>query len=209
MVEAGDNLSDGKYDLARRQLDTVRAEIEDLHRTVEEGKRATRITFRGLPSDDAMLRRAWLQFMMGKWKQEYLIVNDALARAQKALADLSNVLSANVFKSVLKNDISWSNSIPTDVVSGLAGYATVTGVADLPRGFVGWVEEGDKDEGILNDQFRKKRALEELARHCEEKREAVIAERRKVAGQLQEIERSPLAGLDRPLQFYLVSVQGW
>jgi len=32
MAEAGDNLSNGKYTLARRQLDTVRAEIEDLQR---------------------------------------------------------------------------------------------------------------------------------------------------------------------------------
>lgn len=202
MVEAGHNLANGKFDLARRQLDTVRAEIEDLHRTVEEGKGATGIAFRGLPSDDAMLRRAWLQFMMDKWKQEYLIVNDALAQAQTELADLSNVLSANVFKSILKNYISWSNSIPTDVVSGLAGYATVTGVADLPRGFVGWVEEGGRDAAILNDQFRKKRALEELARHCEAKREAIVAERRKVADQLKEIDRSPLIGLDRALQSY-------
>ena len=202
MVEVGDNLLNGKYDLARRQIATVRAEIEDLHRTVDEGQGATQITFRGLPSDDAMLRRLWLQFMMGKWKEEYVITNDALAKAQGELADLSNVLSANVFKSILKNYISWSNSIPTDVVSGLSGYSTLTGLADLPRGFTGWVEEGSKDAGILNDQFRKKRALEELAGHCEAKREAIIAERRKVADLLKKIDRSPLTGLDRSLRSY-------
>lgn len=200
MVEAGGNLLNGQYDLARRQLDTVRVEIEDLHQAVGKGGGATKITFRGLPSDDAMLRRMWLQYMMAKWKEEYGIVNEALARAQTELANLSNVLAANVFKSIIKNYISWSNSIPTDVVSGLAGYSTLTGVADLPRGFLGWVEEGSKDAGILNDQFRKKRALEELARHCEAKREKIIAERRKVADQLKAIDHSPLSGLDRSLQ---------
>ena len=208
MAEAGGNLLNGKYGLARDQLATVRAEIGDLHRTVDEGQGATRITFRGLPSDDAMLRRLWLQFMMGKWKEEYVIVNDALAKAQTELSDLSNVLSANVFKSILKNYISWSNSIPTDVVSGLSGYSTLTGLADLPRGFTGWVEEGSKDAGILNDQFRKKRALDDLVRHCEAKREAIIAERRKVADLLKEIDRSPLTGLDRSLQSYFRGL-GW
>ena len=72
MAEAGDNLLNGKYGLARRQLDTVRAEIEDLHQSVNKGRDATKIAFRGLPSDDAMLRRMWLQFMMGKWKEEYV-----------------------------------------------------------------------------------------------------------------------------------------
>jgi len=130
-----------------------------------------------------------------------------LAKAQTELADLSNVLSANVFKSVLKNYISWSNSIPTDVVSGLAGYSTLTGMADLPRGFLGWYEEGSKDANILNDQFRKKRAFEELARHCEAKREAIIAERQKVADLLKEIDRGPLTGLDSSLQSYFGSLR--
>lgn len=200
MVEAGDNLSKGKYDLAKRQLDTVRAEINELHQTIGKSRGSTKISFRGLPSDDAMLHRMWLKFMMGKWKDEYVIVNDALTKAQTELANLGNVLSANVFKSILKNYISWSNSIPTDVVSGLAGYSTLTGVVDLPRGFLGWYEEGSRDANILNDQFRKKKALDELVRHCEAKRESIIAERRKVADILKEIDRSPLPGLDRSLQ---------
>ncbi|MFZ7125655.1 MAG: hypothetical protein ACOWWM_05815, partial [Desulfobacterales bacterium] len=207
MTEAGDNLLTGKYDLARRQLDTVRAEIEALRRAVNEAKGATKITFRGLPSDDAMLRRIRLQFMMGKWKEAYTIVNEALAQVQTELADLRNVLSANVFKSIIKNYISWSNSIPTDVVSGIAGYSAVTGVADLPRGFLGWYEEGRKDAGILNDQFRKKRALEALEQYYEAKREEIIVERQEVADLLKEIEGSPLPGLDGSLQSYFQGLQ--
>jgi hypothetical protein len=50
----------------------VRAEVEDLYQSVNKGRDATKLAFRGLPSDDAMLRRRWLQFMMGKWKGEYV-----------------------------------------------------------------------------------------------------------------------------------------
>lgn len=208
MTEAGENLLSGRYEQARRQIDTIRAEIDDLHRSLPSGDAGSRITFRGLPTDDAVIRRLRLQFMMAKWKEAYTIVNAALDQVQRELADLRNILSANVFKSIIKNYISWSNSIPTDIESGIAGYSTATGLLDLPRGFLGWYEESQKDAGILNDQFRKKRALEELERFYEGKREYIIQQRREAADLLKAVDRSPLMALDRTLQTEFAGL-GW
>jgi hypothetical protein len=148
---------------------------------------------------------------MDRWKEKYTIINESLAVVQKELADTRNILSTNVFKSIIKNYISWSNAIPTDVASGLAGYSSITGIADLPRGFLGWYEEGQKDAGILKNQFRNKRALEEAERFYEQERQAIIDARRGVADQLKEIDKGPLMGLDRNLQKFFSGLRwvGW
>lgn len=208
MNEAGANLLAGRYTRAQGQIATIRAEIDDLPPHMGTGANTTRIKFRGLPTDDAVIRQTNLQFMMNRWKEAYTIVNDALGQVQAQLADLRNVLSANVFKSIIKNYISWSGSIPTDVTSGIAGYSPITGIADLPRGFLGWYQDSQKDAGILNDQFRKKRALEELERFYVKKREYIIDQRREVANLLKAVERSPLSDMDRTLKSYFSGL-GW
>ena len=104
--------------------------------------------------------------------------------------------------------ISWSGSIPTDVTSGIAGYSPVTGIADLPRGFLGWYQESQKDAGILNDQFRKKRALEELERFYTKKRQYIVEQRREVADLMKAVDRSPLMEMDRSLRTYFAGL-GW
>ena len=208
MNEASQNLMAGKYALARSQIGTIRAEVADLQESIRSGGHDTRITFKGLPSDDAVLQRLEMQFMMDKWKEKYTIVNESLAVVQTQLADLRHLLSTNVFKSIIKNYISWSNSIPTDVVSGIAGYSTITGIADLPRGFLGWYEAGQKDAGILNDQFRNKRALEEAERFYEQERRKIIDARQQVADQLNKKGNSGLMDLDRSLQQFFAGL-GW
>ena len=208
MADTGEDLLAGRYPLARRRADTIRAEIEDLGRRIRSGKGATRIALRGLPSDDAVIRRQRLQFMLGKWNEAYTIVIEALAQVQDQLNDLRHLLSANVFKSILKNYISWSNSIPTDVVSGIAGYSTVTSLADMPRGVLGWYEESQKDAGILNDQFRKKRALEALEGYYLEKRSYIQEQVREVTDLMKAVDRSPLMDLDRNFQTYFTRL-GW
>lgn len=207
MNEASQNLLDGQFALARKQIGTIRAEVGDLGKMIRKERLDTTIVFQGLPTDDAMLQRYEMQFMMDKWKELYIICNDALAEVQTQLADLRNILSVNVFKSILKNYINWSNSIPTDVVSGLAGYSTITGIADLPRGFLGWYEEGQKDAGILRDQFRTKRALETLEGFYEQQRREIIDERRKVAERLKALDKSPLMGMDRDLQKFFAKLR--
>ncbi|NLC71423.1 MAG: hypothetical protein GX751_08715 [Desulfuromonadaceae bacterium] len=206
LTEAGDNLLAGRYPLAQRQSETIRAEIDNLRQYVGSGDRASRISFRGLPTDDAMIRRIRLQFMMEKWKEAYTIVNEALGQVQKELANLRGILSANVFKSIIKNYISWSGSIPTDIESGIAGYSPITSIAELPRGFLGWYEAGQKDAGILQDQFRKKRALEELEVFYEKKRHYIVDQRKEVAVLLKALDQSPLAGLDGSLHGFFSSL---
>ncbi|MBN1141838.1 MAG: hypothetical protein JXB25_08630 [Deltaproteobacteria bacterium] len=208
LTEAGANLLAGRYPLARRQLETVRAEVGDLRQHLGSGPGASRISFRGLATDDAMIRRLRLRFMMEKWKEAYTIVNEALGQVQKELADLRGILSANVFKSIIKNYISWSGSIPTDVQSGIAGHSPVTSIADLPRNFLGWYEESQKDANILNDQFRKKRALEELEVFYEKKRGYIVDQRREVAELLKTLDQSPLVELDSSLQRFFSGL-GW
>jgi hypothetical protein len=211
MNEASQNLLAGKHALAGSQIGTIRAEVADLQKSIRSGGQDTRIAFKGLPTDDAVLQHLEMQFMMDKWKEKYTIVNESLSVVQTQLADLRNLLSTNVFKSIIKNYISWSNSIPTDVVSGIAGYSTITGIADLPRGFLGWYEAGQKDAGILNDQFRNKRALEEAERFYEQERQNIIDARRKVADQLKAIDTGRLMDLDRSLQQFFTSQRwaGW
>jgi len=211
MNEASQNLLAGKHALARSQIGTIRAEVADLQKSIRSGGHDTRITFKGLPSDDAVLQRLEMHFMMDKWKEKYTIVNESLAVVQTQLADLRHLLSTNVFKSIIKNYISWSNSIPTDVVSGIAGYSTITGIADLPRGFLGWYEAGQKDAGILNDQFRNKRTLEDAERFYEQERRKIIDARQQVADQLKAIDKSGLMDLDRSLQQFFAGLRwaGW
>jgi len=208
MTEAGNHLMTGQYAMAQRQTETLRAEIADLGETLAGNDNDTRVSFHGLPTDDVMLKRIRLQFMMAKWKEAYTIVNEALARVQQESADLSNVLSANIFKAIIKNYLNWSNSIPTDVVSGIAGYSATTAVTDLPRGFLSWYEDGRKDAGILNDQFRRKQALAELDGYYQDKRTYIVDQRREVATLLKTIDQDPVVDLDRSLQGFFASL-GW
>lgn len=200
MTETGDDLVAGRYPLARRRIDTIRAEIDDLGGYIKSEGKATRITFRGLPTDDAVIRRQRLQFMLDKWSEAYTIVIEALGQVQSQLNDLRMLLSSNVMKSILKNYINWSNSIPTDVVSGIAGYSAATSLADMPRGVLGWYEESQKDAGILKNQFRKKRALETLEGYYMEKRSYIVEQVRKVTDLIKAVDRSPLLDLDRNLK---------
>lgn len=202
MAQASANLVAGKYDLARRQLDTVREEVADLGEQVKAGGDRTNVTFRGLPTDGIMLRREGLRIMMEYWEGYYRVANESLGAVQRELADLRHVLSGNAFKSILKNYINWSNSVPTDAMSWVAGYSPLTTIADVPRGVAGWCSEAEKDAGVLNDQFRKKRSLEELERFYEGQRDTFVAKRREVADLLRALEQGPAVEIDRAQQTF-------
>ena len=202
-----DTIGKMQYPLAASQIRTLKSDILDLEKEIHGSGLDCEIVFSGLPTDDMMIRLIRLRFMMEEWKDAYHIVNEALGSVQTQLAETRRVLTVNVFKSIIKNYINWSNSVPTDVVAGLSQYSFITGVADFPRSGLGMYEESQKDTAILSDQFKTKVTLEALEPFYDKKRDYVLEQADRTTTLIRQTKPSSLEPLDRSLILFFSNLK--
>lgn len=192
-----------QYGLAKSQLETLKADILDLKKQIDKENLDCEIIFMGLPTDGKITKLTQLRFVMEKWKESYTIVNEALGAVQIQLASIKRILAINVFKSVFKNYITWSNSMPTDVLSGLSEYDFITSLADFPRSGLSMYEESKKDGKILTAQFKTKDVLEDLEPFYDKKRDYVKEQAGRTTALIRKTKPLDLEPMDQSLlQFF-------
>jgi hypothetical protein len=205
------NLNAGQVALAEKQVEVITEEIAAFAREHERELPELRVTFKGLPSDQAMLRLQGLTQANQQWMRSRNIMNDALDQTEKSLEDLKGVLTGNVMKSIFKNYLNWSTSLPTDITAGLAEYSMSTALMDMPRSALGWMEAAETDSTILRDQFQRKQALEAMQEFYQKQRDAAQKETKRVVTELRRMQNSGLIALDNILQHQLSTCPwaGW
>lgn len=145
-----------EFDLAARQVESLNAYLADLEAAGARWSWVRRPTAAGVTRYNDLMEAIELYRLANLDTQAR--VNDV----RQQLLVLRSNFSGNIVKSMLKSTINWMNVVPTDPVSGLAGYSDIAGALLLPQSMQSWKETADSDASILASQARAIRHFEAL-----------------------------------------------
>lgn len=202
-----------KRDFTNMQMfiDNLKTSISSLKSTIdnEKSKDANfkcELTFIGLPTTLSMQHLQKLELLSNKWKEQFLIAQENVAKINEILPKIQSTFSANVLKSVFKNYINWGTSIPTGATDFLTLYdpSGVLTVTALPGKVLDWYSEASEDASILNDQVKSIKMLSELRKFYLDRMTKSNEERKKIVDLLTEIK--PVKQLDADLRSYFSTI---
>jgi hypothetical protein len=145
-----------KYDLAARQIASIKASLADLS--------AEGVAWRwhAYPTQGGVDRYQGAMAATETLLQTYVEVFRQKQAIETRLNELRGKLTCTVFTGMVSNALSWTNVIPTDPFAGLAGYSQFTGVLALTKTLLDWKAQAEADAACLAEQFETLRALERL-----------------------------------------------
>ncbi|PLX06309.1 MAG: hypothetical protein C0596_17710 [Marinilabiliales bacterium] len=146
-----------------------------------------------------------LREMANLWKKNYEICNDALAEINPLLLKNQINFTNNIFKSVIKNYLSWGTSVPSAPEDLLSVYdpKNIFGPVDLPRKVLGWMEEAEKDASILENNINTMEQLKVLQAFYQGRIDNFITERKEFINILRSLE--PMRDMHKEMKSHLSS----
>ncbi|SDD94478.1 hypothetical protein [Rhodospira trueperi] len=181
------------FDLAGRQVDSLRASLAELTTAGVAWRWHTVPTQAGMDRYDALVAATETT------KETYLEATERKAAVSARLAELRDTFSANVFKGMIRSTVEWMNTIPTDPFSGLAGYSQFTDVLALPNSVLGWAAQAEEDAAVLSSQIGAIRTLERLEAELQAYVDDVVAARREVFDVIRDREEKRVIELHQRL----------
>ncbi|RFP89757.1 hypothetical protein DZK27_04635 [Rhodobacteraceae bacterium 63075] len=145
-----------EFDLAARQVESLNAYLADLEAAGARWQWTRRPTAAGVTRYNELMEAIEL------YRLAHLDTQARVNDVRQQLLVLRTNFSGNIVKSMLKSTINWMNVVPTDPVSGLAGYSDIAGALLLPQSLQSWKETADSDASILASQARAIRHFEAL-----------------------------------------------
>jgi hypothetical protein len=203
-------LLDQNLSSAEMHFTNLKNSLVDLKENIKRAKEKDEnfeceVTLIGLPSDVPMKHIEGLRVMAKKWKDNYDICSANVMEINSLLLNTQLTFTSNIFKSVIKNYVSWGTSIPSAPEDILSVYdpRNIFGPVDLPRKVLGWVEEAEKDASILNDQINSMQKLKELQAFYQGRIDNFISERKEFINILNGLK--PVEELHKEMKSYINS----
>ena len=182
------------YDLAADQVASLNAYLGDLDAEGIAWHWVRRPTAAGVARYNDLMQAT------ETFRLTFLDIQARLNDVRHQLEVLRTNFSGNVVKSMLKSTINWLDVVPTDPISGLAGYSDIADALLLPRSLQGWKETAVSDTSILASQVAaigKFEALEtDLANHLNE----IVAARRALYDRIRDNDEERVLELDAALR---------
>ena len=189
-----ETLERGDFDLAARQVDSLNAYLGDLEARNVDWQWIRRPTAASVVRYNELLEATEIYLLAHLETQAR--VNDV----RQQLMVLRSNFSGNIVKSMLKSTINWMNFVPTDPISGLAGYSDIVGVLLLPQSLQDWKETAETDSSILASQVSAIQHFEALEVALEKRLENITEARRALFERIQENQEQRVLDLDDALR---------
>ncbi len=198
------------YETAQMHWGNLKNSLAELESNIERAKEKDsnfecEVTLIGVPSDLSMKHYNDLREMANLWKENYLICNQALSEINPLLLKNQINFTNNIFKSVIKNYLSWGTSVPSAPEDLLSVYdpKNIFGPVDLPRKVLGWMEEAEKDASILKDNINTMEQLKALQSFYQGRVDNFITERKEFMHILRDLE--PMRDMHNEMKSYISS----
>jgi len=203
-------LLDRDYKTAEMHWGNLKNSLKDLKTNIERAEETDpsfecEVTLIGTPADLSMKHYNDLREMANLWKKNYEICNDALAEINPLLLKNQINFTNNIFKSVIKNYLSWGTSVPSAPEDLLSVYdpKNIFGPVDLPRKVLGWMEEAEKDASILENNINTMEQLKVLQAFYQGRIDNFITERKEFINILRSLE--PMRDMHKEMKSHLSS----
>lgn len=182
------------FDLAAQQIESLNVYLADLESKGFDWHWVKRPTAAGVLRYDELIEATEV------YKLTHIDTQARLNDVRQQLEFLRTNFSANVVKSMLKSTINWLNVVPTDPISGFAGYSDIAGALLLPLSLQDWKETAASDTSILASQALAIRQFEALEIALEQRLDDIVAARRALFERIQEHDEARILELDAALR---------
>lgn len=200
------------FDNLNMYVNNLKTSISSLKNTINDEKKKDEkfeceVSFIGLPTTMSMTHLESFEKLSNKWKGMFLIAQGNVSQINDMLLKVQMGLSSNILKSVFKNYITWSGSLPTGATDFLTLYdpSNVLKVSALPGNVLGWWESANSDATILNNQVKTIKMLSELRKFYLQRMEQSVDERKIIENLLDELQ--PIKDIDKELRNYFMSIK--
>lgn len=182
------------FDLAAQQVKSLNASLADLETGGMNWHWARRPTAEGVARYNELMEATEL------YRLAHLETQARVNEVRQQLLVLRSNFSGNIVKSMLKSAINWMNVVPTDPISGLAGYSDIAGALLLPQSLQGWKETSETDASILASQVSAIRHFEALETALAQRLDAITDARRALFDRIRENDEQRVLELDAALR---------
>lgn len=179
-------------------FDNLKTTISSLKSTIDYEKSKNpglvcEITFIGLPTSFALDHLKKIEFLKTKWKEQFLIAQENVAKINEILPKVQGTFSSNILKSIFKNYLNWASSVPTGVTDFLTLYdpSNVLTATAMPGDLLDWYSDALEDASILNNQAKTIKMLSELRKFYLQRMQKSTEEAKKlqeIYDQLKEVK---------------------
>jgi len=183
-----------KFALAAKQIESLNANLADLEAKGIDWHWVKRPTTAGVLRYDALIEATEV------YKLTHIDTQARLNDVRQQLEFLRTNFSANVVKSMLKSTINWLNVVPTDPISGLAGYSDIAGALLMPLTLQDWKTTTTSDTAILANQASAIRQFEALEIALEQRLADIVTARRALFERIRERDEARILELDAALR---------
>jgi hypothetical protein len=174
---------DGKFDLAKSNIDGFKENLSDVKNRLEEIKKekenfSCKISLFGSPLDKGTKKLKALKKLFDDYKKVHSIVNGNAQEINKILLNNQINFSNNILKSIVKNYIDWGSGIPQP--GDLFGAVPYNLQAlTIPGNVLDWYGNAMEDASILKNQAMNIKKLSELREFYLNRAKEVIEENKK------------------------------
>ncbi|MGC9418627.1 MAG: hypothetical protein ACP5EN_06590 [Rhodovulum sp.] len=182
------------FDLAARQVASLNAYLADLDAEGVAWHWTRRPTAAGVARYNALMQGT------ETYRLAHLDTQARLNDVRGQLEILRTNFSGNVVKSMLKSTINWLDMVPTDPLSGLAGYSDIAGALLLPRTLKGWKETAESDSAMLASQVTAIRRFETLEQALAQRLDEITEARRALFQRIRDNDEARVVDLDAALR---------
>ena len=189
-----DSIARHDFDLAAQQVKSLNAALADLEAEGVTWHWARRPTAEGVARYNELMEATEL------YRLAHLETQARVNEVRQQLLVLRSNFSGNIVKSMLKSTINWMNVVPTDPISGLAGYSDIAGALLLPQSLQGWKETAETDASILASQASAIRHFEALETALAQRLDAITDARGALFDRIRENDEQRVLDLDAALR---------